>query len=112
MVQPATFRNWALALPGATEAPHFNRPSFRVRKKIFATLWAEERRAMLQLPPVVQAVYCAADPSAFSPVPGTWGVRGATFVDLRRVGRTLFREALETAHRAAAQKPTGSGPLH
>ena len=37
----ARARAVALALPEATEAPHFQRSSFRVRGKIFATAEAE-----------------------------------------------------------------------
>ncbi|HWF55221.1 MAG TPA: MmcQ/YjbR family DNA-binding protein [Solirubrobacteraceae bacterium] len=35
-------RALALALPEATEQDHHGRPSFRVRGKIFATLWDPE----------------------------------------------------------------------
>ena len=38
MVTVGTFRQMALSLPGAVELPHFDRASFRVNKKIFATL--------------------------------------------------------------------------
>jgi predicted DNA-binding protein (MmcQ/YjbR family) len=31
-------RRFALSLPGSTEAPHFEYPSFRVRGKLFATV--------------------------------------------------------------------------
>src|SRR5213075_2102966 len=37
----ARVRKLALALPEATEAPHFQRTSFRVRNKIFATAEGE-----------------------------------------------------------------------
>jgi hypothetical protein len=35
---PDGFRKLALSLPEAVETSHFNRPDFRVRKKVFATL--------------------------------------------------------------------------
>lgn len=34
----AEVRRFALSLPGVTEAPHFDKSSFRVRGKIFATV--------------------------------------------------------------------------
>ncbi len=37
-IKPAAVRQLALALPEATEAPHFQYASFRVGGKIFATL--------------------------------------------------------------------------
>jgi len=36
-------RQFALALPKATEQPHFDLSSFRIRGKIFATITADER---------------------------------------------------------------------
>jgi hypothetical protein len=36
-------RTIALALPEVVEADHHGRPSFRVRGKIFATLWDHDR---------------------------------------------------------------------
>lgn len=38
----AQLRQFALSLPEATEAPHFDRTSFRVRGKIFVTARAQE----------------------------------------------------------------------
>ena len=37
MVSIDTFRKLALSFPEATEEPHFEKTSFRVKKKIFAT---------------------------------------------------------------------------
>jgi hypothetical protein len=41
-VSPGEVRRLALALPGAIEADHHGRPSFRVGGAIFATLWDEQ----------------------------------------------------------------------
>ncbi len=38
MVTVGTFRQMALSHQGAVELPHFDRISFRLNKKIFATL--------------------------------------------------------------------------
>jgi hypothetical protein len=38
----AQLRKYALSLPESTEEPHFDRTSFRVRKKIFATARSDE----------------------------------------------------------------------
>jgi len=45
------FRALALALPDATESSHRGHPDFRVRNKIFATLWPEQNRGMVKLHP-------------------------------------------------------------
>ena len=75
MITLETVRELALALPEVEEQDHWGRPSFRVRAKIFATLWPAEQRAMLKLPPAEQAALIMLDPATFSAVPGTWGAR-------------------------------------
>ena len=75
----AAFRKLALSLPEASEAPHFERASFRVGKKIFCTIHAPEHaRTMLKLDPEDQ--HNLADGDAIQAVPGYWGKGGATFV--------------------------------
>src|SRR5688572_28391406 len=49
---PNALRTLALSLPHAHEEPHFARTSFRVGKKIFATMTANGEEAMVRvLPP-------------------------------------------------------------
>ena len=98
------FRELALSFPGAEEQPHFHLPSFRFRKKIFATLWEKENKAMIKLPVIDQSVFCSYDSSVFSPVPGTWGKQGATFVDLKKVKKTVLKEALTVAYNSLIKK--------
>jgi hypothetical protein len=62
---------------------------------------------MLKLSPEEQSVYCMYDPSAFSPVPGTWGAGGATFVELTKVKTAALKEALALAHSLLRQKTSG-----
>jgi hypothetical protein len=45
------FRAMAMALPEAHEEPHFQRTSFRVGKKIFATMTNDAREAMVRVAP-------------------------------------------------------------
>jgi hypothetical protein len=47
----AAFRKLALSLPEASEAPHFERASFRVGKKIFATMTGDGAEAMVRVAP-------------------------------------------------------------
>ena len=77
-------RRIALAQVEAEEVDHFGMPSFRVGKKIFCTIHApQHRRAMLKLDPEDQ--HNLADGDAIVPVPGYWGRKGSTFVDLDKV---------------------------
>ena len=104
MVSLAAFRKMALAFPEVEELPHFHLASFRWKKKIFTTLWEKENRAMLKLPLSDQSVYCDYDPGIFSPVPGSWGKQGATFVDLKKVSSTILQEALSISYQNIVQK--------
>ena len=70
MVNIDTFRKLALSFPNTDEHPHFHLQSFRVKKKIFATLWQKENRAMLKLSLINQSVFCAYDTVVFFRFPG------------------------------------------
>lgn len=99
MVSKATFRQLALSLPDVVELPHFDKPSFRVKGKIIATLWVKDNRGMIKLPEVEQSVYCAIPGGVFHPVPGYWGKQGATFVELNFVTKSVLKEALTMAYK-------------
>ncbi|MCB1024321.1 MAG: MmcQ/YjbR family DNA-binding protein [Acidobacteria bacterium] len=97
-------RKLALDLEEAVEAPHFEKISFRVRKKIFATLDPEKRQVVLKLSSIDQSVFSAFDDSVIFPVPGAWGTKGWTVVDLDKAGKDIFADALKTSYREVAPK--------
>jgi hypothetical protein len=99
-----TVRGLALALPETTEEDHHGRPSFRVRGKIFATLHVPHERAMLKLPRAEQLAVSEAHPGVFAPVPGYWGERGSTLVELPGADEAELAELVEEAWRHAAPK--------
>jgi hypothetical protein len=105
MVSIARIKELALSFSETDEHPHFDKTAFRVRKKIFATLDEAKNRVMVKLTPGDQYVYVKAAPGIIYPVPGTWGQRGATFVEISRVKLALFREALTAAYCTVAPKP-------
>jgi hypothetical protein len=104
MIDCETVRALALALPEVEEHDHWGRPSFRVRNKIFVTLWPDEQRAVLKLSRADQSALVQLDPKIFSPVPGTWGEQGSTNVQLARIERGLFQQVLYTAWCQVAPK--------
>lgn len=104
MVTPKKLRTLAMALTEVTEEPHFEKSSFRVRKKIFCTLDHEKGRAVLKLNENDQSVFCAYDPEAVYPVPGAWGKKGWTIFELGKSHKDLFTDALTTAYRTVAPK--------
>ncbi len=73
MVNTETFRQLALSFPEVTEQPHFEKASFRIGKKIFATLNIEHDRACIKLSETDQDVFCTFDRSVIFPVPNKWG---------------------------------------
>lgn len=108
MISIERVRQMAMLLPEVVELPHFHLSSFRIKKKIFATLWIKESRVMLKLSLVSQSVYCSYNPTIFFPVPGGWGLKGATFVDLLNVDENIFKEALQTAYNETVTKKISS----
>jgi hypothetical protein len=94
-VSPDQARAIALSMPDAVEQDHHGRPSFRVRGKIFATLWSEERmNVMLDEGGIRTAVADA--PDACAEV--WWGKRlAAVGVTLSRVDPDFLRDLLADA---------------
>ena len=96
-------RRIALSLEGTTEAPHFDRTAFRV-KRIYVTLAAGEKTANFMFSPEEQEFKCMMAPEAFAPVPNAWGKRGATTAILSKLTIVELEDALRTAWRRAMSK--------
>jgi predicted DNA-binding protein (MmcQ/YjbR family) len=94
MVSIETFRKLAMSFPNATEEPHFEKISFRVNKKIFATFDEKNNRAVLKLNEIDQSVFCASSEMIFYPIPNKWGKQGWTIVELSKVRSEMFEDAL------------------
>jgi hypothetical protein len=103
MATAKDFRRIALSFPGTTEAPHFDRTAFKVRR-IYATLAADGQSANLMLSPDEQALKCEVTPAAFFAIPNAWGARGATTARLSELTVAELRVALEMAWKRAAAK--------
>jgi len=94
MISIETFRKLALSFPDASEEPHFEKTSFRVKKKIFATFDEKNNRAVLKLNEIDQSVFCASSEMIFYPVPNKWGKQGWIIVELSKVRPEMFEDAL------------------
>ncbi len=105
-------RELALALPNASEAPHFHRLAFRTPRRTFATLDAEARDLNLMFNPELRDFYCEQAPDVFQPVPGGWGRQGATRCDLQTVDEATLISALQAAHTFAAPKASKARKPH
>ena len=104
MVSIETVRQLALSFPETDEHPHFHLKAFRVKKNIFSTLDEKLKRVMVKLTPVDQSVFCAFDKTIIYPVPGGWGKKGATYIELSKVKKAMFKDALTTAFSTVAPK--------
>lgn len=104
MVSIDSFRDLALSFPEVTEEPHFEKTSFKVKKKIFATYDALTKRACIKLSEIDQNVFSSADQTIIFPVNNRWGKQGWTLIDLENVHRDLFIDALTTAYCGVAPK--------
>jgi hypothetical protein len=98
------FRRLALDFPETVESSHMNHPDFRVRGKIFATIYPDNSWGMVKLTPEQQKRFVRAKPKVFTPVKGGWGRQGATQVRLRAASKTAVRHALVVAWRNVAPK--------
>lgn len=98
------FRRIALSLPETSESAHMGHPDFRVRGKIFATIWPAEEWGMVKLSPEQQQEFIHDEPSVFVPVKGGWGRQGATHVLLQKADAAAVRRALVAAWCKTAPK--------
>jgi len=104
MITIDTFRKLALAFPEVAEAPHFEKTSFRVKNKIFATYDAAKNRATIKLSLIDQNVFATAGNSAIYAVDNKWGKQGWTIVELTKVNKAVFKDALTLAYCEVAPK--------
>lgn len=102
MLSAGDVRAIALGMTQVEEAGHHGRPSFRVRGRIFATLWTPSKlNVMLDEGEIAAAVQAAPEAcSAFE-----WdGVPRAVQVDLDRATPELVGELLAEAWQRAAPR--------
>jgi hypothetical protein len=98
MVSKEEFRMLALSFAEVIEQPHFENTSFRVNKKIFATLNVKENRVCLKFNEIDQSVFASFDKTIIYPVPNKWGKQGWTLINLARIEREMLIDALTTAY--------------
>jgi hypothetical protein len=96
-------RAFALSLPETTESPHFERTSFRVAGKVFATALPEGRRLNVFVDEHEVHALVGEDPAVFAEL--WWGKRlcGVT-LNLAAADEEVVREVLESAWRRKAPR--------
>jgi hypothetical protein len=104
------FREIALSFDGAEESSHMGQPDFRVGGRIFATLAAEHLGfGNLLLTPELQNSLIHEAPKVFLPIPGGWGVRGATHIRLSEATEAQLIRALSLAWNLRVEMNRKSG---
>ncbi|NBB16909.1 MmcQ/YjbR family DNA-binding protein [Caulobacter sp. SLTY] len=97
-------RALALSLPLAEEQPHFDRASFRVKGKIFATLPPGGEQLVLKILPEIKESLKQSDPEAVIPLPGGWDRGGWTLLDIERMDDEKLANLIRLAWRQVAPK--------
>jgi hypothetical protein len=98
MVSIRTVREIAMSLDGVIELPHFELTSFRVKKKIFLTMDESLERVCFMFSLNDQDVFCKMDPASFYAVPNKWGLKGATYCELKKVKKLMLEDAINVAY--------------
>lgn len=104
MVSIDNFRKMVLLLDEVEELPHFEKTSFRVNKKILATLDVKTKRVVVKLSEIEQSVFGAYDKTAIYPINGAWGKQGWTNIELDKVKKEVLKDALQTSYNNVAPK--------
>ena len=100
-----TARKFALSLPETTEAPHFDKSSFRVKGKTFATVPVGGKLLHVNVEVDEGQALVEEMPEAFEAI--TWGKQTKTDwirVHLAKADRAIVQELLEDAWRRKAPK--------
>ncbi|RNL52528.1 MmcQ/YjbR family DNA-binding protein [Pedobacter jejuensis] len=104
MLTVEEFKKLALSFENATEEPHFEKASFRVNKKIFATLNSSKCAISLKLTPVDQSVFCSFDSENIYQANGPWGKQGWTIFEFNKLKEDLIEDALTLSYCNVAPK--------
>ncbi len=102
MVNLSEARRLALALPASEEKAHFDKPDFRVKNKIFAVLHKDKSGMVVKLSLPDQSVFCAYDSEIIYPLPGGWGRKGWTMINLKKIKKPMLVDVLTMAWKAVA----------
>lgn len=109
MVTATEIETWALAFPEAVQLPHFEKTSFCIKKKIFATLDLKKNRLVVKLSETDQSVFGSYDPTIVYPVSGAWGKQGFTIIELKRIRKDLCRQVLRVSYENVLKPKTSTG---
>ena len=99
----STIEKFTITLPEVTVEPHFEKISFRIKRKIFLTYDQKSHRATVKLSPIDQDVFSSASDKIYA-VNGKWGEQGWTLIELDGVNEKLLKDAITTSFCEVAPK--------
>jgi hypothetical protein len=95
-------RGIALSLPNAVELDHHGRPSFRINKKIFATIW-DDSHVNVMLDPIRIMEVARKNPKSCAEF--WWGRQlRCVSVDMRHASTKLLAQLLGEAYQRKTKK--------
>ncbi len=97
-------RSFCYALDNVSEEPHFERTSFRVKKKIFLTHKEGTDELTVKLSPRDQDLFSLPLKGAVYPIPNKWGQQGWTIVEFSRLPEKFLKEIIETSYKTVSKK--------
>ena len=103
MITVSTAREVMLSMPEAEEGEHMDHPDFRVRNKIFATLWPDDSRAVVFTDPGRHDGLLRDHPDSFS-LNGWSKKYGALNVHLKHITKARFLELVLESWKRKAPK--------
>lgn len=112
MITEEAFRELATSFEEVEEKPHFEKMSFRVKNKIFATVEYGTMQAVLKLTPEEQLAYGNEQPKSIYPVNGKWGDKGWTIFELLDLEKDLVSAGLLNAYQNVLNDQQANNPLH
>lgn len=104
MVTFKILQELALSFPETTVEPHFEKSSFRVKKKIFVTYDANQQIACVKLSLLDQDLFSLHDKTTIYAVPNTWGKQGWTYIELTKVKKNVLEDIIKSAYCEVAPK--------
>lgn len=104
MVTTKTARALSMDFDQVVEEPHHEITSFRVGKKIYATLNEPEKRMTVRLTALDQDVFCSFDKNVIYPVPNAWAKYGWTNINLKTIRKEMLKDILTVSYCTVAPK--------
>ncbi|MCB0661642.1 MAG: MmcQ/YjbR family DNA-binding protein [Saprospiraceae bacterium] len=99
-----SFKSIALSFPETNMEIHFNKISFRISKKIFATYDPDTNQTVVKLGIFQQDEFCEKYPEVLEPVPNKWGKKGWTNFDITNADNSFVFEIVKAAFLDRAPK--------